>query len=82
MVQAGEPVFVQAFVPLPPIEAPDVGVPVRLAGLDQPQRHPIAMRPAQHRLAREFLAVVAADNRRYALTPERDSVDRIIVLVW
>lgn len=55
--------FVQALVPEPAIERLDVGVLVRLAGLDQPQRDACAMRPVQHRLAGELRAVVGPYHR-------------------
>ena len=47
MRQAREPVLVQAFVAKPAIEGLDVGVLIRLAGFDQPQRKPAGVRPRE-----------------------------------
>lgn len=55
--------LVQALIPQSTVERFDVGVLVRLAGLDQPQRDPATMRPVQHGAADELWAVVGADDR-------------------
>ena len=62
MVQAGKPVLVEAFVTEAPVEGFDIGVLVGLAGFDQAQSNAIAVRPVQHGLAGELLAVVGPDD--------------------
>jgi hypothetical protein len=64
MRQARKPVLVQALIAQHAVEGLDVCVLIRLATLDQPQRHGIAVRPSEHRLAREFLSAIRADDRR------------------
>lgn len=54
MLDAGKPMLVQTRF--------DIGVLVRLAGLDQSQRYPLAMRPCQHRLAGELRPIVGTDH--------------------
>lgn len=63
MRQAGEPVLVQGLVTPLSVERLDIGILVRLAWLDQPQRGRVLMRPVQHRLACELLAIVRPNNR-------------------
>ncbi|MCS3872070.1 hypothetical protein HNO92_000354 [Chromobacterium alkanivorans] len=45
MTQAGEPVFVQAFIPEPPVERFDVGALIGLARLDEEELNATGMRP-------------------------------------
>lgn len=60
--QAGEPVLVEALVAQPAVEAPDIGVLVGLAWLDQTQRDTKGMGPLEHGRAAELLAVVGSDD--------------------
>ena len=64
MLQGDEAVFVQAFIAQPSIERFDVGILIGFARLDQSQGDVMLMRPAQHRLATELLAIVGADDLR------------------
>src|SRR3546814_6598567 len=52
----------RSFVTQPAVEGFDVGVLVRFARFDQTQLHATLMRPDDHRLAAELLAVVAANH--------------------
>lgn len=62
MVQTGEPVFVQAFVPEAPVKRFDVSVLIRLARLNEEQLNTPSVRPIQHRPAAELLAVIRPDR--------------------
>ena len=59
--------LVQVLIAQPSVVALDSGVPVRYAGLDQPQLEPMPMRPLQHRLARELRAGVRLEPRVLSL---------------
>lgn len=67
--------LVQAFVAQPSIDLFDVGVLVRLAGLDQAQFDPVSIGPGQHGPAGELLAVVGPNHGRLA-TPCTDFVQK------
>lgn len=69
MGQAGEPVLVEALIPQPSVKAFDVGVLVGLARFDQAQRYAALVRPGQQGLAREFLAVVGANDLGQSTLP-------------
>lgn len=62
MLQAGEPVLVQALIPEPAIERLDVGDLVGFAGFNQEELNATGMRPGQHGPAAELLAVVGSDR--------------------
>lgn len=62
VVETGEPVQVQAVVPELAIEALDKGVLRRFSRLDEVQFHTRLAGPDEHRLARQFGAVVADDG--------------------
>ena len=64
VLQGDEAVLVQAFIAQPSIERFDVGILIGFARLDQSQGDVMLMRPAQHRLAAELLAIVGADDLR------------------
>jgi hypothetical protein len=61
--QAREPVFVQTLVAQSTVERFDLGILVRLARLDQAQRHCIAIGPGEHRFPAELRTVVGANHR-------------------
>ena len=63
VVEADEPMLVQAFVAQPTIEGFDVRVLVGLARFDQAQANAVTMRPGQHGPAGELLAIVGSDDR-------------------
>src|SRR6266850_2536793 len=58
LVQHGEPVFVETFIPHLPVETLHVGVLHRLAGLDELLLHAALVGPAIQRPTGEFRAVV------------------------
>ena len=62
VVEADEPVFVQALVPELPVEALDVRVLDRLPRPDEVESDAALERPAVHDAARELGAVVDADD--------------------
>ena len=62
VAQAVEPVLRQVLVAEAAVEALDVGVLHRFAGLDEAQLHAVASGPVLHRAARELRAVVGADD--------------------
>jgi hypothetical protein len=64
--ERSEPAFVQALVAELAVEAPHVCVLCRLACLDQPQRHAVAVGPAVERVGGELRALVGPDHLRQA----------------
>ena len=80
MAQIEEPMFVQAFVAEAAVERLDVGVLIRLAWLDQPQLHVVAVRPFQHRTPGELLPVIGSDDVRIAaaLADAIENADQVI----
>ena len=64
IVQAGEPMQVQALVPELAVEAFDESVLSRLARLNEVQLYAGTSRPEEQRLAGQFRAVVADDGCR------------------
>ena len=64
IVQAGEQVPVKHLFPERAVEALDVGILVRLAGLDVLDGHAIAFGPGSERLAQEFRAVIRTTSPR------------------
>ena len=66
VLERREPVFVEAFVAELAVEALDVGVLGRLAGLDQQQLYAVGLRPLVQRSAGELRPLVGADRRRVA----------------
>jgi hypothetical protein len=59
--------FIQALVAEPSVETLDIGVLVRLAGLNQFQRRTGAERPVGHGVANKLRAVVTSNNQRLSL---------------
>ncbi len=59
--QAKESVFVEALVAEPSVEALDVGILVRLAGLDEVQLNALGIRPTVERAPDKLEAVVPAE---------------------
>lgn len=64
VVQAGEQVSVKHLFPERAIEALDVRVLVRLAGLDVLDGYAAALGPGSERLAQEFRAVIRTTSPR------------------
>ena len=64
VVQAGEQVAVKHLFPERAIEALDVRVLVRLAGLDVLDGYAAALGPGSERLAQEFRAVIRTTSPR------------------
>ena len=62
MVQVGEPVFIETFIPEPSVEGFDVGVLIGLAWLNQKQLNTSLVGPAQHGFAAELFAVIGPDS--------------------
>lgn len=54
--------LIEAFVAQPTVQRFDERVLVRLVRFNQPQLHAALVRPSDHRLAAELLAVIAADH--------------------
>ena len=69
MRQADEPVLVQALVPKSPVERFDIRILIGFSGFDQEQSDATCVRPGQHRLATELLAVVSASRLRQTTPP-------------
>jgi hypothetical protein len=65
--EGSEPVLVQGLVAQLAVEAPDIGVLHRLACLDQPQHHAVAVGPAVDRVARELPVLDGAGYIRQAV---------------
>jgi hypothetical protein len=59
-------VFVEAFVTQSSVEGFHVRILIGLSRLDESKRDAIAMRPGQHRLARELWSVIGTDDCRFA----------------
>src|SRR6267143_3499451 len=66
LLQAHEPVLVQAFVPELPVKTFDERVLHRFPRLDEVQRHAMRIRPLVHRLADELRPVVHLNRFRIA----------------
>ncbi len=60
--QAGEPVFVQAFITEAPVKRFDVGILMGLTWLNQEQLYTSLMSPGQHGPTTELFAIFRADG--------------------
>ena len=61
MLQTGEPVFIEALIPKPPIERFDVRLLVGLAWFDEEQLNASGVSPCQHGSVTEFFPVIGSD---------------------
>lgn len=64
VLEPGEQMNIKDFLAVGAVEALDVGVLVRLAGLDVLDRHAVCLRPLHERLAEELRSVVHAQHLR------------------
>jgi len=67
LADVGEPVLVQAFFAVSPIETFDIGVRGRLAGVDEIQLDAMIIGPSVERAPAQFRAVV--DDQDIGITP-------------